>query len=141
MAPLANARTIPLGWSAHHAPVAEGAMNGRVSIFDPARYTEGWDEVSESKTRITGPPMYAGPARIEPALSAREVVQADDAEQYRSYLIQITFDAPELDEEWDVVVDEAHNDPQLVGALMTITDVQLGTERFTRDLVCTHRGH
>lgn len=138
MSPLRNARVIPGAWSAHHAAAAAGGMNGRCRIYDPATATTGWDAATESATSDGGAPVYDGPCRIEPALSAREVLQADEQETTRTYLVQILFDAAHVEKDWRLVPYEVTNDPELNDVGMTIDDVELGTERFTRDLIVSH---
>jgi hypothetical protein len=138
MSPLPNTRVIPTGWSAHHAPVAAGGMNGLVRIYDPATATTGWDPVNEAATLDRGTPTYDGPARIEAMLSATDAVQADDQETTRSYLVQILFDAAQVEKDWVLIPYGCINDPQLDGTVMTVDDAQMGTERFTRDLVASH---
>ena len=138
MAPLPNARAIPLGWSQHHAPVAAGGMNGRCRIYDPATATKGWDGPTESVTLTRGTPVYDDVCRIEPALTADSVVQADDAQTVREYLVQILFDAAPVEPDWVLIPYQCINDAQLDGQVLTVGDVQQGTERFTRDLMCSH---
>lgn len=137
MSPLPNTRAIPTGWSRHHAGAAAGGMNGSCRIYDPALATTGWDPASESATADRGTPAYDGRCRIEPMLSANDVLQADDQETTRAYLVQIAFDAPHVEKDWVLVPYDVINDAQLDGAELVIDDVQYGTERFTRDLVAT----
>lgn len=66
------------------------------------------------------------------------MVQADDAQTVREYLVQILFDAAEVEPDWVLVPYQCTNDAQLDGQVLTVGDVQLGTERFTRDLMCSH---
>jgi hypothetical protein len=136
--PLANTRAIPTGWSQHHAPVAAGGMNGSCRIYDPATATTTWNPATESNDFTRGTAVYDGPCRIEPTLSATDVVQADDAETVRGYLVQILFDADPVEKDWVLVPYDVTNDTQLNGQVLTVDDVQLGTERFTRDLICSH---
>lgn len=141
MSPLPNTRVIPTGWSQAHAPVAEGGMNGRCRIYDPATATTGWDAPTESATLDRGEAVYDGPCRVEPALSASDVLQADDAETVRGYLVQILFDAAAVEKDWVLIPYDVVNDAHLDGEVLTVDDVQLGTERFTRDLICSHTQH
>lgn len=139
--PLANTRVVPVGWSRAHTPVAAGGMNGRCRIYDPATATPGWDAPTESATLTRGEAAYDGPCRIEPALSATDVLQADDAETVRGYLVQILFDAESVEKDWVLIPYDVVNDARLDGQVLTVDDVQLGTERFTRDLICSHTQH
>jgi hypothetical protein len=137
VSPLPNARAIPTGWSAHHAPVAVGGMNGRCRIYDPATTTIGWDEVNEVPTVVAGDPAHDGPCRIEPRLSARDIIQADDEQTTREYLVQVEMDAPAIHEGWELVPYQCINDARLNGITLRVDDEELGTERFTRDLFVT----
>lgn len=138
MSPLPNTRVIPTGWSQHHAPTAAGGMNGKCRIYDPANETTGFDDDTQSATLDRGTPVYDDVCRIEPQLAAHDVLQADDAETARGYLVQILFDAAPVEKDWVLVPYQVTNDPQLNGAVLTVDDVQMGTERFTRDLIASH---
>lgn len=139
--PFGNTRVIPKGWSKHHAPVAAGGMNATVQIFDPADDTTGWDEATESNTLVHGAPVYDGPARIQEVDSPEQTQQVDQSVMEHRYLIQILFDAPHVEKGWPLVVTACENDADVVAWTATrdatITDVQHGSERFTRDLQAT----
>lgn len=136
--PLPGTRVVPTGWSKHHAPVAAGGMNARCRIYNPDLDVTGWDPVTESATVVRGTPIYNGPCRIQAIKSEGESVQADESVKSRQYLVQLLFAAPDVEEKWQVVPYEAINDDHLNGLPLSIDDVQHGSERFTRDLVCTH---
>lgn len=140
--PFPGTRVIPVGWSQHHAPVAAGGMNATITIHNPAAGTYGWDEATESTTWQPGPAAYEGPARIQQVQARSDAtIQADQSVKDHAYLIQILFDAPAVDEGWTVRVTDAVNDTHLVAWTaarpLSITDVQHGSERFTRDLTAT----
>lgn len=140
MSPLPNTRTVPTGWSQHHTAAAAGGMNGCCRIYNPATATTGWNATTESATLARSTPVYDGPCRIEAALTADTAVQADDAQTVRSYLVQVLFDAApiEADAGWVLIPYACTNDAQLDGLVLAVDDVQFGTERFTRDLMCSH---
>lgn len=140
--PFDNTRVIPEDWSTHHAPVAAGGMNALCQIFDPAGYARGWDEGTEQSTIVRGAPAYDGPCRVQ------QLNQADGGEQAaqidvttHEYLVQLQYVTAHLEQGWDVVVTSAVNDADLVAWTaarpMVISDFQHGSERFTRDIVCT----
>ena len=148
MSPFPGTRIIPDNWSKHHAPAIATAANGSCVVIDPTRSTPG---VLNPATGIRGAatPHYAAgdpgepiPCRIQALASAHDTRQADQASTERAYLVQLID--PDLDsladiEEGHVVrVVTAVNDPHLIGLDLTVSDVQHGTERFTRDLVATH---
>lgn len=139
--PFDTTRVVPAGWSQHHAAVAAGGMNATIHISDPNAQTRGWDATTESTTITTAEPVYAGPARIQEVMSAEEATQTGQQVTERRYLLQILFDAAPVQQGWAVRVTDCPNDTELVAWTttrpMTVTDVQMGSERFTRDLIAT----
>lgn len=135
MSPLSGTRVIDPGWSRHHAPVAAGGMNAKCRIYDPAQDTTGWDEASESTTRTHGPAKYDGPCRIQALNDARSTPQADEQVAVRQYLVQLDFDTAAPREGFLLVPYDVINDTSLAGRELHVEDPQLGSERFTRDLV------
>ena len=79
-----------------------------------------------------------GRAGSNRSLSARETVQADDQETVRGYLVQVQFATDGLEQGWTLIPYACFNDADLNDATLIVDDVQLGTERFTRDLICSH---
>ena len=139
MSPLPGTKVIPTGWSRHHAPVAAGGMNAKCRIYDPALQVKGWDSATESTTLDRGTPVYDGPCRIQALNNAQSTPQADEQVNHRSYLVQLLFDAPAIGEGWTVVPYDVINDTAgLNGQVLIVEDPQEGSERFTRDLICTH---
>ncbi|CAN7195816.1 DUF6093 family protein [Knoellia sp. LjRoot47] len=136
MSPLPGTRAIPAGWSAHHAPVAEGALNGAGTVYDPDLRTTGWDDATESPTVVEGAPLYDGPLGIMSTQSEQTAQQAGDVVRTREYLVRFAADCPWLREGLLVKVTNGHADVDLTGRTLTVIDAQLGTERFQRDVVC-----
>lgn len=136
--PFDTTKVIPTGWSQHHAPVAAGGMNATVQVFNPADDVPGWDPVTESNTLVHGAPVYNGPARIQQVDSPEQQTQVGQQVTEHRYLIQLLFDAPHIEKGWPLVVSACANDTDAVAWTSTrdatITDVQHGSERFTRDL-------
>lgn len=140
--PFTWARVIPEGWSQHHAPIAAGGMNATIRITDPDRTSPGrWDEGTEQQVPGETYVAYDGPARIQAVDTATDSEQATQDITQRRYLVQMLFDAPRIEQGWPVVVTECRNDADLVAWTterpMVVADVQHGSERFTRDLICT----
>jgi hypothetical protein len=106
--PFARTEVIPLTWSRHHTKTITSAMNA-------------WVEVGEAMNASTSTPV------------------ADQNLRGRSYLVQLDFDraTQEISPAMRVKVREAPNDSALVGQDLWVIDPQLGSERFTRDLVCS----
>lgn len=139
MSPLPGTKVIPTGWSRHHAPVAAGGMNAKCRIYDPALQVRGWDPATESATLNRGIPVYDNLCRIQALNDARSTPQADEQVNHRSYLVQLLFDAPAIGEGWAVEPYDVINDTaDLHDQVLIVEDPQEGSERFTRDLICTH---
>lgn len=139
--PFPATKVIPEAWSQHHAPVAVGGMNGKCRIYDPATATLGWDEVNEKTTVTAGEPVYDGRCRIEARFQAGQVVQGDDAESPREYLIELEWDAAPINPDFQLVPYECINDSRLNGETLTISDEEVGTERFSRAVFATRVQH
>lgn len=132
---------IGTGWSQHHRAAATGGMNATCQILAPGT---GEPTVDPDTGEVTGPagvPIWQGRCRVQATASQQaRIEQALDEVSIRGYLVQLdeTGDpVPAVDPEVHTVkVLTAVNDPQLVGRVLTVVDVALGSERFTRDLVC-----
>ena len=137
--PFPGTRVIDPGWSRHHAPVAAGGMNAKCRIYDPALQVKGWDSATESATLNRGTPVYDNLCRIQALNNAQSTPQADEQVTHRSYLVQLLFDAPAIGEGWTVEPYDVINDTAgLQDQVLIVDDPQEGSERFTRDLICTH---
>lgn len=139
MSPLANTRVIPTGWSQHHAPVAAGGMNATVTIGNTRTGTTH-DPDTDVTTDTWSSEYTAGPARIQAVNQAEQNDAAGQLITGRGYLVQLDSNhagADTLQPGARVLVTAAANDAQLVGQELWVLDVQYGSERFTRDLVCS----
>jgi hypothetical protein len=139
VSPLANTRVIPTGWSAHHAPTAAGGMNATVTIGNTRTGTD-YDPDTDETTETWSTEYDTGPARVQALNQAEQVDAAGQQVTGRAYLVQLDMNhagADEIAPGARAVVDAAVNDAQLVGQVLWVVDVQLGSERFTRDLVCS----
>lgn len=138
--PLPSTRAIPLAWSSHHRAAVEGAFNAKVTITDPSRSTPGaWDE----QTGTYGPPtmhVVAAdvPCRIQRLKDDRPVDHVEQNITIRLYLIQLPADTPAIETGFVAEVVECPNDPWFVGATLTASDVEHGSELFNRDVVWIH---
>lgn len=132
--PFGNTRVIPTGWSRHHAPVAEGGMNAEVTIGTRGATTHDPDT---DETTTTWSQEYAGPARIQALNEAQQQDLAGERISGRGFLVQIRFDADRVVPGMRVHVTSAVNDELLVGDDLWLVDAQSGSERFTRDLICS----
>lgn len=143
-----NTAVIPADWGASHAPVVTRAMRARVALRKPGTIPGGWDEALQQTVATPHPTYWAGTARVQ-ALSgeAAVVVDADDVEQVADFLVQVPYDAPASIAAGDLLTVVAPmppdvaadaTDPAQVGSVWQVTTVRTGSERFTRDLYCSH---
>jgi hypothetical protein len=132
--PLKNTKVIGESWSRHHAAAARGGMNATITfgVADGPPTPSGDDMVQHFTSD------YTGPARIQ-ALGRgdRATAAAGQDVRGRIYLVQIDFDAYRPPPGARGKVTAAVNDPGLVGEDLWVLDPQLGSERFTRDVICS----
>lgn len=131
--PLPSTRTIPRGWSQHHTGAAAGGMNATVTVGAPGERRH--DPVSDDTVQAVDP-VYTGPARIEEMNQARVAEWVGQDVSGQGYLVQLEYRATTVRPGMLLDVLSAPNDPQLVRRLY-VHGVRLGSERFTRDLVCS----
>lgn len=138
MAPFPSSKAIPTGWSRHHAKAAAGGMNATVKVG-----VKTGEDTSNDDVVPTFSTDYDGPARIQAINDARVTDKAGEEVRGRLYLVQLYMDAEGSDHPnvttvgARVHVESAINDARLVGQDLWVVDPQLGSERFTRDLMCT----
>jgi len=135
--PFPSTKVVPGDWSRHHAPVARGGMNATVTVGTkgPTSYDPDTDD-----TTATWSTDYNGPARIQTMMRAHDATGGDQPLVGRTYLVQLDFDRSaslSLRPGMRVRVVKAPNDALLAGQDLWVVDVQLGSERFTRDVVCS----
>lgn len=107
-------------------------MNATVTIGSPG------PRVRNPTTDVTTQTFtndYTGPARIEEMNQGKALEWVGQEVTGRAYLVQVDFGAGTLKRGQRLLVQAAPNDPQLVGRVLWLVDVRLGSERFTRDLV------
>lgn len=136
MAPLPGSKTIPTGWSRHHVAAATGGMNSTVTVGakdgSPVYQPPPIDDTVQAWTD-----QYSGQSRIQARNSADNGDVANQNLSGRSYLVQLEFKASGITNGMRVKVLTAINDVDLVGQDLWVIDPQLGSERFTRDLICS----
>lgn len=137
MSPLQNTRVIHSGWSVHHRPVAQSAMTGVCSIFEPR----------EGPAPFPLPEVYNGLrtlatdiiCRVQVLNNSSSSISAEQPVGTRQYLVAIPIDgtpAIAAGEGGTIIKLTSAKDPRLVGRVLQVIDVQHGTEMFERDLVC-----
>jgi hypothetical protein len=130
--PFPKTRVIPEGWSRHHAAAARGGMNATVTVGAETGTTTVDDDVIPTYST-----EYDGPARVQALNDAQQAQQAAQVIHGRAYLVQLDFDAYGITPGMRCHVETAVNDDDLIGQDLWVVDPQLGSERFTRDLVCS----
>lgn len=142
--PFPGTRVVPEGWSRHHQPVASGGMNAACVITDPARTTPGgWnDDTGQYDSPTPFVVVAETRCRVQAIQSDQGTEQVGQDSTIREYLVQLDdtnlSTLPDIEVGHVVDITAVANDPHLVGQLLTIRDVQHGSERFTRDLVAVH---
>lgn len=133
--PLTGHQVIPDRWEARHVPTAQGGMTGRCRITHPGA---GVFDPNTGTTTATGARVYDGPCRIVALLADSTTQQAGQQVTYRDYLVQLPRDwaGAALARVDDTVTVTDSTDPALTAARLRVTDLQVGTLRFTRDLRC-----
>lgn len=111
-------------------------MTAVCRIEDPGVGTT-WDPMTES-TIPAAPTVIIDdcPCRVQEIDSATSVTQAGQQVTERRYLVTLPADVPQIDEGAHVVITAADNDARLVNHRLRVADVQYGSERFERDLIC-----
>jgi hypothetical protein len=135
--PFPGTTVIPKAWSKHHQGAAAGGMNATVTIGSQGAST--YDPETDDTT-VTWTQDYVGPARIQALNDAQVQDVAGQQVAGRTYLVQLDARLPGADlvaAGKRVRVLEASNDATLVHQVLWAVDVQMGSERFTRDLVCS----
>jgi hypothetical protein len=141
--PLPNTRVIPTGWSAHHRAAAAGGMNARCELRPAATGEPVYDPDTGLATRPVPDAAWTGACRVQALTGdAHTTPQVENPVTTRGYLVQLDESdptagpVPDVGEDWTVKVIAAVNDARLIGRSLSVLDVQYGSERFTRDLVC-----
>jgi hypothetical protein len=135
--PLDSTTVIPAAWSQHHQGAAAGGMNATVTVGTGGESTYDPDT---DETTVSWSQEYAGPARIQALTQATEQESAGQQIAGRPYLVQLDARLPGADQVragMRVRCTAAVNDAALVGQDLWVVDFQMGSERFTRDLVCS----
>lgn len=138
--PLPGAQIIHPRWAAHYRPgVTTGHDSTCTVTSSPAESGGGWSPTTGAvpPTAAPGAALYSGGCRIEAVDRAN--VPVDAAGQpvaERPYTVALDHDAPEILVGARVRVDACPDDPQLVGKILSVTDVQYGPPRWERVLLC-----
>lgn len=132
--PIPTTRMVPRGWSAHHAPVAAGGMNGRCDLYGPAPTGRVFDEATGTYEDAPHAPVAAGvPCRVQDQAGRTVAVTGDEEVQTSEHLVQLPVGTATAGVV-RVVVTDGHAG---VAGAYTVDHVNTSTEAFTVDLWCT----
>lgn len=134
--PLDGSRVIPVGWSKHHQPVAEGTMTGACTIRDPrATVTGAFDEDTGIYETTPAAPYYANKCRAQQQKQPQVATTGDQRVSTHDYLVTIPASETRV-KTGHIVTVTAAEDASLIGRPLQVTDIQRGTEIWERDLIC-----
>lgn len=136
--PLKATRVIHRDWSLHHQPTAESAMTATCDITRPPTAT---GTLNTTTGAVTNPAttLHTGvPARVQSVNRdrPRTAIAADDLITEYDYLVQVPADLTDLRIADVLTFTASPGDPSLIGAVLRVTTVILGSEGFTLDLGC-----
>lgn len=142
MVGLPNTRVFHSDWSSHHHGVAEGQMTaqGTITRAGPPVF----DELFGRDVQAGPQTVYDGALRVQrmqPALSASALAVADRELIIREYQVSIPLavngrvTAPVATNDL-VTITGCDDDPHLVGRVLRVRDVRLGSLLWQRDLLC-----
>ena len=132
--PLPGTRIIPAGWSRHHAAALPTSFNAAVSVG--VRTGTAYDAETDT-TSATWSSDWAGGARVQRLHGEGPVDLAGQTLTGQPYLVELDFDAPAFGRGVRVLVIEAINDTSLVDVALYVVAAPMGSERFTRSLLCS----
>jgi hypothetical protein len=139
--PLPNTRVFHPDWSSHHYAVAEGQMTAEGTVTRPGGtsvFSEllGYDVVPDPVL------IYAGPLRVQRLpLTSAAVTVADRELVIRDYQVNLPLavdgrNTPSIQINDIVAVTANDDDPDLIGKVLRVRDVRLGSLIWQRDLLC-----
>lgn len=132
--PLTGTKIIPESWSAHHAAVLPRSFNAAVAV--ERRAGTAYDPASDDTTS-TWTPIFGGGARVQRLIGTHPAILAGEQLTGQSYLVEVGWACPDVGRGARVRVTAAPNDPDLVGQDLWVVVAPLGSERFTRSLLCS----
>jgi hypothetical protein len=133
---LDGSRVIPVGWSKHHQPVAEGTMTGACTIRDPGATVQGeFDNSNGTFPSTPAAPYYTGPCRAQQQKQPQVATTGDQKVSTHDYLVTVPASVVAV-KAGHILTVTAAEDTSLIGRPLQVTDVQRGTEIWERDLIC-----
>jgi len=136
--PLERSRVIPIGWEAHHRPVAESTQTAWCRITRDGTGPGTWNE---SKNQYDPPPRETVYGQLSCRIQELSLPQRQQTGQQqvssRDYRISvlITALAVLVGDVVEVTGGDATLDPSLIGRPLVVTDIQRGSLTWQRDLI------
>lgn len=130
---------IPDGWEQHHKPTVDGTRTATVEVWSgPAEGESDWewdpvvgDDVPNHGSLVLPDPVTA---RIQRLLTEDEYATGGQNLKSRRYLVTLDRNLPTLTPRARLRVVQC--DPELDGKYLHVLDIQGGSLRFERDLIC-----
>ena len=135
--PRPGLHVIPPGWEAHHKPVADGTRTAEVEVWTgPSGPEWVWDPDTKDEVRDHGTLITAGTARIQRLQTESETTAGEQDVTTRRYLVTLDREiGPGLTDRSHIHVTTS-GDPLLNGRWLAVLDIQGGSLRWERDLIC-----
>lgn len=129
---------VPARWETAHRVVVERTMRGRVTLRIPGT-TQAWSDADQAMKTVPIPPYAVEvPARVLELNGEAAVVRAgEDTEIVVDFLVTVPAARDDVAAGHLVTVTSS-TDPLLTGTTLRVDHIGRGTERFERDLYCTH---
>lgn len=135
MSPLPSTAVIHPDWSAHHQPIAQGAMTAQCTITEPGAGGT-FDPVTGYTTPATPVTLYSGPCRVQGTFRPAGVVATDQETATRRYLVAVPAAVTGVEEQMTVTITDAPKAPQMLGRVLVIQAIEYANEQFELDLLC-----
>lgn len=134
--PLPSTRAIPDGWDDHHRPTATSTMTAACTITRKGALG-ALNPVTLQHAAASVTTIYRGRCRVQrdAARTDRTAPHGDQTVTVHDYLVAVEFDAAEVLVDDLVAIDEAV-DSYLIGRVLRVTDITLGSNQWQRDFTC-----
>lgn len=134
--PRPNTPVIPANWSEHHRPTVNATMTADVELRRPSSAAT-FDEAAGKSVYPAPALLWSGVARVQ-RLSRRggDKEIGDRFALVQLYQVSLPADAAEPNVDDQFTVTASADDPSLVGKIMRIREVRLGSLIWSRDLTC-----
>jgi hypothetical protein len=129
---------IPVNWSEHHRPTVEKTMTATVTLQRPSGVFTT-DEVAGRSVPADPQVLWTGQSRIQRFSRRTSGTEPQVGGRFigvEMYQVSLPADVPEPALNDQVVATVSGDDPQLVGKVLTVREIRLGSLIWSRDLMC-----